>query len=281
MNSTDKNPPITPFLRTFTLIETLVLIGAGFGLFLLPAITRPVWPWQIAPFNAGFLGAIYLGAMVPVAFMYLTGRWSPTRPVLRAIFTFTFIVLAVSILHIEQFDFRSWSVWAWFALYITLPLSAGYHSWLYRSMPTTHLNPVPRSWRTILLVTSFLLTLYGLGLLLFPSVFSSIFPWKLDVFHSQLYSATFITGGVMMYSVAKAATPAEFIAAGLTEATFSIFSILGLIVVDLSVKKIDWTAPNTLIWLALLAALAALGIAMIVAGKRQVPRAELNPSPAE
>lgn len=271
MNSTDDNPSITPFLRNFTLIETLVLVVAGFGLFLLPEIFRPQWPWEIAPFNTRFLGAIYLGAMIPVGYMYRSGRWSPTRPVLRAIFTFTFIVLVVSLFYGSQFDFKSWAVWAWFALYISLPLSAGYHLWFYRSMPTTHLNPVPPAWRLILRAIGLLLGLYGLGLILFPNTFSSLFPWTLDVFHSQLYSATFITGSVMLISVATLATPAEFIAAGLTEATFSIFSILGLFIVDAQVQLIDWDAPNTLAWLASLAGLAMLGIALIVAGARQIP----------
>jgi len=266
MNSTGENPSITPFLRAFTLVETLVLVGVGFGLFFSPEITRPLWPWQIAPFNTRFLGAIYLGAMIPIGIMYRSGRWSPTRPVLRAIFTFTFIVLVVSLFYSSQFDFKSWAAWAWFALYVALPLNAGYHLWLYRSMPTTHLNPVPSNWRFILRSTSLLLGLYG-----WPQTFSSLFPWKLDVFHSQLYSATFITGSVMMISIATLATPAEFIAAGLNAAAFSIFSILGLYIVDADVNKINWAAPNTLAWLSSLAVLAVLGIVMIVAGVRQVP----------
>jgi hypothetical protein len=271
MGTINKNPSITPFLRYFTLIETLVLVGTGFGLFLFPSVLRLIWPWQIAPFNTRFLGAIYLGAMVSVAYMYLSARWSPTRPVLRAIFTFTFIVLLVSLVTSNQFDFRSAAAWGWFALYFSLPISAGYHLWLYRSMPTSHLNPVPTNWGYILRVTGFLLGLYGLGLIVLPNTFSSLFPWTLDVFHSQLYSATFITGSVMMFSVAKSATPTEFIATGLTESIFSILSILGLIIVDASVNKIDWLASNTLAWLASLAVLAVLGIAMIVAGARKVP----------
>ena len=272
MSSKNENPLITPFLRGFTLIEALVLVGAGFGLFLFPDIVRPLWPWQITPFNTGFLGAIYLGAMVSVGYMYLSGRWSPTRPVLRAIFTFTFIVLVVSLFTSSQFDFKSPAVWGWFVLYISLPISAAYHLWLYRSMPISYLNPVPPKWVLILRSTGFLLGFYGLGLIVLPATFSSLFPWALDVFHSQLYSATFITGSVMMFSIAKSSTPAEFIATGLTEFVFSIFSILGLIIVDLAVNKIDWSALNTLAWLASLAVLAMLGIGMIVAGTLQVPR---------
>jgi hypothetical protein len=260
-------------LRNFTLIEAMVLIAVGFGLFLFPELIRPQWPWEIAPFNARFLGAIYLGAMVSVAYMYLTGRWSPTRPVLRGIFTFTFMVLVVSIYTFSQFDpNNTLAIWGWFALYVSLPVSAGYHLWLYRSMPTAHLNPVPQKWSYFLKGMSYLMVFYGLGLIVFPATFSSLFPWKLDVFHSQLYSATFITGFIMLMTISKLASPAEFIAVGLTEAIFGIFSIIGLIIVDAEVKKIDWSAANTFGWLAMLAVFALLGTVLIWAGVNKIPR---------
>jgi len=276
VNSTPDNPKITPFLRGFTLVEALVLVGAGFGLFFFPEIVRPLWPWELAPFNTRFLGAIYLGAMAPVAIMFLSGRWSPTRPVLWAIFTFTSIVLVVSLFHIERFDLKYMGTWIWFALYIGLPVSAAYHLWRYRNMPADQLNPVPRNWRYILRATSLLLAIYGLGLILLPNTFSSLFPWKLDVFHSQLYSATFITGAVILISVAVLATRAEFVTAGAAEVTFSVFAILGLIIVDAVVKKIDWSAPNTLAWLVSLAILALLGTALIVAGASGIPHQEVD-----
>ncbi|MBT3203990.1 MAG: hypothetical protein HOM14_05315 [Gammaproteobacteria bacterium] len=262
---------ITPFLRYFTLLETLVLVAIGFGLFLNPEVTRPMWAWSIAPFNTRFLGAIYLSAMVPVGIMFISGRWSPTRPVLSAIFTFTFIVLVVSLFHSDQFDFQYWGVWVWFILYLGLPTSGAYHLWLYRSMPTNHLNRVPSHWFIILRITSLALVIYGIGLIISPELFSSLFPWKLDIFHSQLYSATFITGSVMLFTVSRKATRAEFITTGLTEATFGIFSIVGTMVVDISVKKINWSALNTQAWLVMLVVIALLGISMTISGFRQSP----------
>ena len=276
MSSANVNPTITTFLRAFTLIETLVLIGAGFGLFLFPNIVRPLWPWEIAPFNTRFLGAIYLGALIPVGYMYLSPRWSPTRPVLRAIFAFTFIVLIVSLFTIEKFDMTSWPVWGWFAIYIGLPLSAGYHLWLYRSMPTSHLNSVLPNWSTILRITGVLFGLYGLGLLFLPNTFGNTFPWKLDVFHSQLYSAMFFTGSIMMFTVGKFSTSAEFMASGLTVATFTISAILGLFIVDADLQKIDWMSSTTLIWLGSLTVLALLGLTMVLAGVRKNFYQEIN-----
>ena len=63
MNSTNDNPTITLFLRYFTLVETLVLIGAGFGLFLFPEISRAIWPWELAPFNNTLSGRSLSGGV--------------------------------------------------------------------------------------------------------------------------------------------------------------------------------------------------------------------------
>ena len=126
MQTNTENPPISMFLLRFPFIEAAVLVVVGFGLFFFPQIIRPQWAWDIAPFNTRLLGAIYLGAMVPVAHMFYSGRWSPTRLVLRAIFTFTFVVLVVSIYYLGRFDFSLPAVWAWFALYIGLPASGQY-----------------------------------------------------------------------------------------------------------------------------------------------------------
>ncbi|MCE7735502.1 MAG: hypothetical protein GPJ54_11530 [Candidatus Heimdallarchaeota archaeon] len=213
--------------------------------------------------------------MVPIIYMFLSPRWSPTRPILRAIFTFTFIVLVVSAYRFSEFDdSKTAALLGWFVLYISLPASAAYHVWLYRSMPTAHLNPVPRNWTYTINLAAFLLAFYGIGLMVLSDTFSSLFPWKLDVFHSQLYSATFITGAVMLITISKFATPSEFIATGLTETTFGVFSILGLIIVDSEVpdaKKIDWMAANTIGWLIMLAGFVILGSALIRAGLRQIP----------
>jgi hypothetical protein len=265
MNKASRDPEISSFLRNFTFVEASVLVVVGFGLFLFPQHLRPQWAWEIAPFNARFLGGIYLSAMAPVALMYLSGRWSPTRLVLPAIFTFTFVVLVASLYHIDRFNLAKWQVWIWFALYVALPASAGYHLWLYRKWPRDHLPPTGGKLRITLQVSAVLFGVYGVGLIVAPDFFSGLFPWRLDHFHSQLYSAVFLTGFVMMLTVAKRATHAEMVAAGVMEIIFGVFSILGLVIVDREVHKIDWSATNTIVWLALLVVITAVGIAMVSA----------------
>jgi hypothetical protein len=268
MKSSAENRKITPFLRAFTSLEALVLLSATIALFIFPDFTRANWPWNIAPFNTRFLGAIYFGALFPVAMMAYYGRWSPARPALRGITTFTFIVLVVSVFYSGEFSLSSFVSWGWFFLYLTLPISGFYHLWLYRNLPKNHLDPTPKRLQKALTVAGYILGIYGLGLLIFPDTFSSIFPWKIDDFHSQLYSATFITGAVMSFTIVKFSTSLEMVSVGILHAVFGAASILGMYIVDLEVYKIDWTSLNTLIWTTFFALISIFGFWVYFAGRQ-------------
>ena len=108
----DDNPTISSLLRTLTLLEALVLAGAGGGLFFLPESIAALWPWPLSPFNARFLGAIYLSALAAIGLMFAAGRWSPARAVLPTIFIFTAIVLAVSLARLGRLDLHAPGAWA-------------------------------------------------------------------------------------------------------------------------------------------------------------------------
>jgi hypothetical protein len=269
MQKTENNTsPISPLLRGLSLVEVFVLLGAGIGLFLMPAFTRDIWMWKLLPFNSRFLGAIYWSAMVSIAFMVWAGRWSPTRAVLRAIFVFTLVVLGVSLLYSDQFNYDRATVWGWFGLYIILPLSAGYHLWLYRNLPNNHLTPTAPAWRFVLGVGALFMLVYGLGLLFVPNTFSKAFPWALAEFDARLYSATFLAGAVWFYTVQKASTPLEFMTVGMTEGIFGLLAIIGLLITDADVHRLDWSAPKTWIWLVFFGFVTLLGAAMTITGWR-------------
>ena len=60
----ETNPPITLILRWVTTVEALVLGATSLGLFFLPDLARPIWAWTVGPFNALFLGTIYLSSFL-------------------------------------------------------------------------------------------------------------------------------------------------------------------------------------------------------------------------
>jgi len=263
MSPQHENSPITPLLRGLTLIEVLVLVAAGGGLFFLTDLAVAQWPWTIPPFNARFVGAVYLTSMVAVAMMLVGGRWAPARLVLPMLFTFTFIVLVMTLLRSGNFLYDRWATWGWFILYIVLPINAAYHLWLYRRLPPADPTPVPVAWRYILLAFSVVLGLYGLLQFFAPEAASAFWPWKIDAFHGQMYSANLLTAAVGAFVLARAAAPIEYFTLGITYSVLGFFAILGLVVVDASAHKVDWAAPGTWLWVAAFAVILIVGLALM------------------
>jgi hypothetical protein len=258
--TTETNPKISSLLRFLTFVEVVVLFLAGFGLFLAPKLVTPLWPWELLPFNARFLGAVYAASCIAAIMRTAYARWSPARLVTPMIFIFTTVIIVLSFVYFSQFDFQRWEVWVWFFLYIILPINAAYHLWLYRNLPPANSTPPAISTRNILSAEAVVLGLYGLALIFIPSIAKMIWSWEIDTFHAQLYSVTFLTPALGAYILTKGGTKIEWQTLGLAEIILGLFPIIGVIIVDASVKRVIWSAPDTWIWLALFTSLLALGI---------------------
>ena len=263
MSTQDRNPGLTPLLRIVTFVEVIVLFGAGFGLFFLPDLARELWPWAPAPFNTRFLGSIYFTALLPVAVMLIAGRWAPARGVLPAIFVFTTIVLFVSVFNFDLLDFQRWGTYLWFVLYVILPINSAYHMGLFRRLPPADPIATPAAWRVYLLGVSIVLGLYSVALLIAPETFTGFWPWKIDAFHGRMYSAVFASGAVGLWAAARVAARIEFFTAGLTLATFGLFSILGLLLVDAAAHRVDWSQPGVWLWVGGFAVGLLAGVGMM------------------
>jgi hypothetical protein len=263
------NPRVSRLLLGVTAIEVLVLLVAGGGLLLLPGVLRAIWPWALTPFNAGFLGAVYLASMVAAASLVLIGRWSPARVVAPMILVFTAIVLAISLAYFDRFDWRNPSTWLWFALYIVIPVNAGYHVWRYWGLPPANPRPISSRWRFLLLTQGILFGAYGAGLLLAPAFFAAFWPWPVDDFHARLYSVAFITPALGAVLLARAAAREEALTLGLTQLGGGLLAIVSLLAVDASVSRVPWDASGTWAWLGTFAALFLLGLGLVW-GARQL-----------
>ncbi len=257
------NPKISPLLRFLTFIEIIVLFAAGAGLFLAPKFAEPLWPWELLPFNSRFLGAVYAAACIAAIIQTLYARWSPARLVTSMIFIFTAIIIILSFVHIDQFDFQRWEVWVWFLLYIILPINAGYHLWLYRNWPPADATPLADSSRTLLFAQAILLGLYGLTLILIPSIAKMIWSWEIDNFHAQLYSVTFITPALGAYILTKGASKLEWQTLGFAQISLGLLPVIGVLIVDASTKRVAWSTAGTWTWLTIFTAMLIVGIWMM------------------
>ena len=212
----ERNSPISLVLRAITGIEVVVLALTGFGLYFLPSVAADNWPWQLTPFNTRFLGAIYLSSLVPVATMFAIPRWFPAGIVLPPLLTFTFIVLVVSTVFSERFDFDRSSSWIWFALYVLLPASSAWHLYLYRDRERVgDSGSSSPAARYLALTLGGLLAVYGIALVVAPEAATDFWPWNIDAFHARMYSAPFLAGAVGLLCLPPRSTTLETAGAGL------------------------------------------------------------------
>jgi hypothetical protein len=268
--SHDNNPRISRVLLAVTWLEVAILLWAGLGLLLHPPVVEVVWPWPLTPFNLRYLGALYAAALVAAFLQARSGRWSPARVVTPMIFVFTLVVTVYSFVHLERFDFGRAEAWVWFVLYIGVCVNAGVHLGLYRTRPLPRPGGRPcGATRIVLWVVTLALGLYGLALLAVPAAASSFWPWRLDAFHAQLYSVTFLTPAVGAWVLLRGTTSADQRALGLTLAGWGLLPIVALFLADAAVQRVPWGSPGPWLWLSLFAAMAGVGAWLAVnAGTR-------------
>ena len=263
MQTLNDNPKISRLLITITAFEAFALLVSGVGLLLFPSLFQPLWPWALSPFNALLLGAIYSASLVATTIVVIVKRWAPTRVAIPMIFIFTIIILFVCLFYRDRFDFQYWGSWLWFYLYITIPANAAYHIWLYRNLKPVNPFPLGTLWRGVFLIPTMLLGLYGIGLLIAPDSFSSFWPWQIDDFHGRMYSVLYITPAIGALFLFSAAASIELLMMGLTQIVGAGATILGLVIIDNHLNKIDWSAFGTWLWVGSFAIILLTGIGLV------------------
>lgn len=259
----NENPQLHPALRLFSAGVILVLL-VGVGLFVAPSLVRPRWPWDVAPFNARFLGGFYTAELAVMLFLLVWNRWSPGRLILVMAFAFTLVVTATSLVHHGMFNFARKAPWIWYAVYILSVLVSGFALWASRRKPAVAGPAVPPALGRWLFLEWVLLALYGAGLLVRPLQASAFWPWPIDIFHAQTYSAVFLSGAAGVLLVSRNGTREDFTVLGVAELMVGVLAILGLAITDAQVHRVTWSAPGTVAWLALFALIAASGAQKLV-----------------
>jgi hypothetical protein len=203
----DAPRPLRPGLRRLLVTASALVLLAGFQLFVFTGKTGSFFPWTIAnPLAAAFLGGCYWAA-VPIE--ALAGRqrlWANARIAVPAVFVFTVLTLAVTLMHLGQFHlggrFSAGTQLisaAWIAIYVLVPVlmvmavaaqarapgadpprSAGLPAWMY----------------PLLAVQAVILVGLGVALFAAPGQVASAWPWKLTPLAAQATGAWLISLGV-------------------------------------------------------------------------------------
>jgi hypothetical protein len=261
------NPSVSRFLRLFTLTELCILVIGGTALYFLGGLVRPIWAWDIPPFNLNFIGAIYLSSIPAIATLSLMGRWAPARIVLPMLMIFTGVAMIGTLLNAGALYPQRWTTWVWLVIYGALPINSAIHLWLYRRWPQALPAPTPAVWRYYLWGQAVVLILYGLGQFFAPVAFSGFWPWKVDAFHGQLYSGVFISLGTGAWLISRQAARIEVLVAALSQLGFGLWAIGGMLLIDSSVHRVNWPAPGLWVWIGACAVIAGAGLGLLAYGR--------------
>lgn len=259
------NPHLPRFERA-ALLAACLLVPLGVSL-LWPTLSVLRWPWQIPPFNARFIGVIYLAGWVGALTCYAVGRHSPALGYLRAAAVFTAVATLASAMDRKVFlAERPVAVAVWWLAYIgfCLVLAAGARH--LGARPVGGRLPSPGQ-RRVYGLYALLTTAYGLALFLVPVAASSFWPWPVDAFHGRVYSGIFLSGTALLAGLRGEHRAADRTLAGLLQTVFGLGSLWGAWSVDRSLGgRVDWGSGGTWLWLAVFGGIAAAGLALMVQG---------------
>jgi hypothetical protein len=256
--------PIASALRWVTIAESVILGVAGVGLLVAPDLLTPFWPWTLTPFTARALGAVYLAAFVVTGSLALRPWWSPARIVDPMVATFTIIITALSVVGIDRLQNWPWTG-VWLVVYLAAVVAAVWYLWSYRGLPPAPTARPPRPLlRSALIAQAVLLGAYGAALLVVGATATGFWPWPVDDFHARIYSAAFITPAVGAAILARTGTMLEDRTLGASQLVSGVAAIVGAIVVDADVHRVDWGLPGTWGWVAMCVGIAAVGLLLLV-----------------
>jgi hypothetical protein len=170
-----------------------------------PAQVDSAIPWLVPPLHARFLGSMYLSGAAFMVGCILARHWDEVRVVVPGIAIWTGMLLVVSLFYLDQFDYTRTQVWVWFAAYVVYPLIAVWLAWRHRgdTRRQSATGPGLPGWaRGYLLAQGVVVTCLALLLLLGPGLMVSVWPWKITPLLAQIYSAPFLSYGVMSLQLA-------------------------------------------------------------------------------
>ncbi|ABX05143.1 MAG TPA: hypothetical protein DEF47_16130 [Herpetosiphon sp.] len=262
-------PQLSPLVRIMFIVVALVLV-AGVSLLIAPSLVGPRWPWALRPFATRFLGAVYAAEMVAVLFTLVINDWSVARLTIPQAVTFTTVVTGASLVWINNFDFSRVIVWLWFIIYTLPTLALGWFWWQYRAWPAVNPQPLGRL-RSILLIEAAVLGSYGLASIIAPNWATAFWPWKIDAFHAQIYSALFMTGAIGAWIVAGGGNRYELLTLGWSQVVLGLGVIAALAIVEFGPDNLSvpWASIGTIIWVASFGLIALVGGVLIGRGMRQ------------
>jgi hypothetical protein len=232
----------------FAAVGSFALWVGLWGYFFPDEIARAI-PWQVPPLHARFIGSMYLSGMVMMAGGLLTEGRSDTRVALAMAAIWTGMLLLVSLLHLGEFDYSRVPVWFWFGAYIVYPIAGAWLAWLYqpRHVAPPGVGDVPAAAKAWLTAQGVVCIALAVALFFAPTLMGSIWPWKIPVLLTQIYSGPFLSYGIGSLLLARLERWADLRIALISMLTFALLVLAASIIHRATFGEIGTAAT---IWFA-------------------------------
>lgn len=274
--------PLVPGMRWLLLAAAVLVLLAGFQLFVFTGRTGTFFAWTIVnPLAAAFLGAGYWAS---VSIEALAGRqpvWANARIAVPAVFVFTVLTLAATLMHLGQFHLgrqfgtgtRVVTV-AWIAIYVLVPVLMLIVLAVQARTPGA--DP-PRSatlpaWLcAVLAVQAIVLLGFGIALFAVPGSAAPLWPWTLTPLVAQATGAWLISLGVAA-AHALAERDARRLRPGAVG--YILLAVLQAIALARYPHEFAWGSASGIVYLIFLATMLLTGAALARGTRRRSPNPE-------
>jgi hypothetical protein len=195
----------------FGVICVAAMFVAYLGLFAPERLDRSFTWVVLPPLHARFVGVLYLFGGVYMIGCIVARRWSQVSPALPAIGIFTSLLLLVTLLNLEAFDYDLGPVWVWTLSYIIYPTIAFALAWTARGrvLPAVK-GPAMAPWaRGFLIGQAIVFAVLGLLLLVARDAMVDVWPWPISAGLAQFYGGPFIAYAFCSWRYSQRRTWAE------------------------------------------------------------------------
>lgn len=206
-----ERPLIWP-MRAILWIGGGFVLVAGIQLFVFPTRTDEFFAWTIASgMSATCLGSFYASAAVLALLSAREPVWSRARLGVPGVLAFVWLTLAATLLHLDLFHLDEGDTqariagWTWLVIYVVEPPLLLLAFVLQLRAPggnPPRSDPLPRSFRALLLVQSALLLALGAVLFAVPLDVAEIWPWQLTELTGRAIAAWLVAVGGLLAAIA-------------------------------------------------------------------------------
>jgi hypothetical protein len=268
--------PLAPAVRWLLFTAALLVLLAGFQLFVLTEHTGTYFAWTIAnPLAAAFLGAGYWASFSIEALAGRQAAWSDARIAVPAVLVFTVLTLVATLLHLDKFHFggsfaagTQVLTWAWIAIYVLVPLLMLIALGVQARIPG---QDAPRSaelpgWVCGALAVQ-AVGLFAVGVALFaaPARTAPLWPWKLTPLLAQVTGAWLIGLGVAAAHALLEGDARRFRPVATGSVLFAVLQSIALVRYP---HLFDWGSPSGVVYLIFLATTLLTGAVGLAARTR-------------